>query len=266
MNSTDEAHHVWYTVEDDANYSFDLRRGVLANSPLVEQTVGVFLLNGLANLGQLKSILRRMGLTAAVNHFDAHVATRQNVRIGDFGEVVAGHLLEDAEGVTQLIEKLRHRESPNWPMKLTDVFCVRFQDERIVSFVFGEAKAGTTKPSVALGQEAYRQVYQDFEDEEPQILFFTLDRLAESNKTDAYMQLEEAMHQATPVPRALRLVFVFEEDVWRDEILRALHDDFASGDLPLANDFRCYVLTRDGLKDVICGAYAEAKQVVTNGN
>ena len=256
---------MWYTVEEDTNYSFDLQRGVLASSPSVEQTVGVFLLNGLANVGQLKSILRRVGLTAAANYFDAHVASRQNVRIGDFGEVVAGHLLEDKEGVKQLIEKLRHRESPNWPMKLTDVFCVRIQDERIVSFVFGEAKAGTTTPNVALGQEAYRQVYQDFEDEEPQILFFTLDRLVESNETDAYVQLDEAMHQAAPVPRALRLVFVFDEDAWRDDILQALDDGFAFGDLPLANDFRCYVLTRDGLKDVICGAYAEAKQVVAYG-
>ena len=256
---------MWYFVEEDTSYNFDLQRGILASSPSVEQVVGGFLLSGLANVELLKSILHRVGLTAAANYFDAHVASRQTVRIGDFGEVVAGHLLEDEEGVKQLIEKLRHRESPNWPMKLTDVFCVRFQDERIVSFVFGEAKAGTTTPNVALGQEAYKQVYQDFEDEEPQILFFTLDRLVEGNRLDAYTQLDEAMHRAAPVPRSLRLVFVFDEEAWRDDILDALNDDFASGDLTLANDFRCYVLTRHGLKDVIGGAYAEAQQAVANG-
>ena len=106
--------------------------------------------------------------------------------------------------------------------------------KRIISFFFGEAKAGTTTPKVTLGQQAYKQVYQEIEDEEPQILFFTLDRLVEGNKHQAYIQLDEAMHQTPPVPRALRIVFVFDEDAWRDDILDALNDDFASGDLTLA--------------------------------
>ena len=137
---------MWYNAKEDTNYRFKLQRGVLTDSPAIEQTVGGFLLDGLANVELVKSILRRVGLTAAVSYFDAHVASSENVQIGDFGEVVAGHLLEDAEGLVRLIEKLRHRESPDWPMKLTDVFCVRFHDETIASFFFGEAKAGTTTP------------------------------------------------------------------------------------------------------------------------
>ena len=53
-------------------------------------------MDGLANVELMKSILRRVGLVAAVSYFDAHVASRENVQIGDFGEVVAGHLLEEA--------------------------------------------------------------------------------------------------------------------------------------------------------------------------
>ena len=87
----------------------------------------------------------------------------------------------------------------------------------------------------------------------------------EGNKHEAYIQLDEAMHQAPPVPRALRIIFVFDENSWRDGILDALNDDFASGDLTLAEDFRCYVLTRKGLRDVIRGSYAEAKRTVANG-
>ena len=257
--------HVWYSMKEDKSYRFELQRGVLASSPTVEQTIGAFLLDGLANLDILKSILRRVGLTAAVSYFDAHVASRENIRIGDFREVVAGHLLEDAEGVERLIEKLRYRESPSWPMKLTDVFCVDVQDERIVSFLFGEAKAGTTTPNVALGQEAYQQAFGDIEDEEPQILFFTLDRLLEANDASAYVQLEEAMHETPPVSRALRLVFVFDDNVWRDDILEALHDDLSSGDLALAKNFKCYVITRNGLRDVITSAYAEAERMAANG-
>ena len=52
---------------------------------------------------------------------------------------------------------------------------------------------------------------------------------------------------------------------WRDEILDELNDGFASGDLTLATDFTCYLLTREGLKDIIRGSYAEAKRAVDNG-
>ena len=256
---------MWYNVKNDTTYVFELRRGVLTDSPAVEQTVGGFLLDSLANVDLLKAIFQRAGLTAAVSYFDAHVANRDIVRIGDFGEVVAGHLLEDEEGLKRLIEKLRHRESPDWSMKLTDVFCVKYQEERIISFFFGEAKAGSTVPKDSLGQQAYKQVYGEVEDEEPQILFFTLDRLVESNRHEAYVQLDEAMHHTPPLPRALRVVFVFDENAWREDILDTLNEDFTSGELTLAKDFRCYVLTRNGLKDVIRGAYAEARQAAANG-
>ena len=256
---------MWYEVDKDSSYKFELQRGTLGKSPEVEQPVGGFLLDGLANSEQLKGILRRVGLTAAAGHFDAHVACKENVRIGDFGEVVAGHLLEDEEKVVRLIEKLRHRESPDWPMKLTDVFAVTVENERIVGFLFGEAKAGTTSPNTTLGQEAYGRVQQDIEDEEPQILFFTLDRLLDTNDQESYLQLEEAMHRSPAVPRASRLIFVFDAKVWREAILEALQDDLDSGELGLEEDFRCYVLTRDGLREVISGSYAEAGRMVPDG-
>ena len=255
---------MWYSIEEDKSYGFELQRGVLASPPAVEKTIGGFLLRGLADVEQVKSILNGHGLSNAVRYFEAHVATKVHVRIGDFGEVVAGHLLEDAEGVERLIEKLRHRESPNWPMKLTDVFCVDVDDDGIVGFLFGEAKAGTTRPPRTLGQDAYESVCKDIEDEEPQILFFTLDRLLYSGDHAKYIQLDEAMHKTPPVSRALRLVFVFDEHVWRDDILEALHDDLSSGELTLAEDFKFYVLTRDGLRDLITGAYAEAEWMAAN--
>lgn len=256
---------MWYKVNKDANYRFELQRGVLGSSPEVEQTVGGFLLDGLANAEHLRAILHRVGLSAAAKHFDAHVASKEHVRIGDFGEVVAGHLLEDEEKVVRLIEKLRHKESPDWPMKLTDVFAVTVENERIVGFLFGEAKAGTTTPNTTLGQEAYGRVQQDIEDEEPQILFFTLDRLLDTNAQESYLQLEDAMHRSPPVPRASRLIFVFDAKVWREEILETLQDDLDSGELGLEEDFKCYVLTREGLREVITGSYTEAGRMVPNG-
>ena len=256
---------MWYSVNIDTTYAFELQRGILAASPIVENEVGPFLLSGLTNVEQLKAILQRVGLTAAANSFAARVASSDSVRIGDFGEVVAGHLLEDTEQLVRPIEKLRYRESPDWPMKLTDIFCVSIEADRIVSFIFGEAKAGTTTAKSALGKNAYQQLYKDIEDEEPQVLFFTLDRLLDINDYTSYLQLEDAMRRTPPVPRALRLVFVFDETSWRDTVLSTLHDAIDADDIRLADDFKCYVLTRDGLKDVITASYIKAEQIATDG-
>ena len=150
-------------------------------------------------------------------------------------------------------------------MKLTDVFGVQVDDGQIACLVFGEAKAGTTPPGLSLGQDSYRQIHGDIENDEPHILFFTLDRLWEANDESAYLQLEEAMNRVPAIPRILRIVFVFDEAVWKEEILQRLNDDFNSGEQVLEDNFKCYVLTRSGLKGVIADAYAEAKRIVDNG-
>ena len=256
---------MWYELEADDSFTFELQRGVLADSPTLENAVGPFLLNSLANVTHLKGILQRAGLTAAADYFEAHVASSENVRIGDFGEVVAGHLLENEEQLARPIEKLRYRESRDWPMKLTDVFCVRVEGDRIVGFVFGEAKAGTTPPRGSLGKDAYRQIHRDIEGEEPQILFFTLDRLLDTLDPKAYAQLDDAMQRMPPVPRALRLVFVFDEDSWRESVLSALEDGIESEEVRLVDDFKCYLLTRGSLRNVITDAYVEAHRIITDG-
>ena len=256
---------MWYELQADDTYRFELQRGVLADSPALENAVGPFLLNSLVNVDHLKGIFQRAGLRAAAEHFEAHVASRENVRIGDFGEVVAGHLLEEEEHLSRPIEKLRYRESTDWPMKLTDVFCVRVDGEQFVGFVFGESKAGTTPPGSSLGKDAYRQIHRDIEGDEPKILFFTLDRLFDNLDVTAYTQLDDAMHRIPPVPRALRLVFVFDSDSWRESVFNGLDDGIESEEIELADDFKCYLLTRDDLREAIAGAYVEAQRTISNG-
>ena len=256
---------MWYELQADNSYRFELLRGVLADSPALEDVVGQFLLSGLTNSNHLKGILQRAGLAAAADYFETHVASSENVRIGDFGEVIAGHLLEEEEHLLRPIEKLRYRESADWPMKLTDVFCVRVDDDQFVGFVFGEAKAGTTAPRSSLGKDAYRQIHRDIEGEEPKILFFTLDRLMDNGDVKAYTQLDDAMHRIPPVPRSLRLVFVFDSDSWRESVFDGLEDSIESEEIELADDFKCYLLTRDDLREAIAETYAEAQRMINNG-
>lgn len=257
--------YVWYSVEAVTGYAFDLRRGVLADSPTVERALGRFLVDSLAGEERLRAILQYVGLEAAAAHFTAHIAPREHVRIGDFGEIVAGRLLEDMEELSRPVEKLRHRETPEWPMKLTDVFCIKLDAGEIVSLVFCEAKAGTTRPDADLAQRAYQQVYEDVEADEPQVLFFAMDRLLDESNHRAYLQLHQAMHRSPPVPRALRLVFVFDDEAWRNDVIDALNDDLISGELTLADDFRFYVLTRQELRAVIAKSYETAHEAAVHG-
>lgn len=265
MSYQKEEGNVWYELQADDTHAFEFQRGVLVDSPALENAVGPFLLNSLVNTAHLKMIFQRAGLNAAAEYFEAHVASSENVRIGDFGEVIAGRLLEEEEHVSRPIEKLRYRESPDWPMKLTDVFCVRVEEDRFVGFVFGEDKAGTTPPRNSLGKDAYRQIHRDIEGDEPKILFFTLDRLLDNRDVRAYSQLDDAMHRIPPVPSALRLVFVFDSDSWREIVLDGLDDGIESEEIELADDFICYLLTRDDLREAIAGAYTEAQRTASNG-
>ena len=95
---------------------------------------------------------------------------------------------------------------------------------------------------------------------------FTLDRLLDTNDQEAWLQLNEAMQATQPIPRALRLIFVFDGDIWRESVLERLHEEFDSGALHLADDFKCYLLTQQGLKAVIAGSYAEANRIFSNGH
>ena len=67
-----------------------------------------------------------------------------------------------------------------------------------------------------------------------------------------------------PVPRALRLVLVFDEDSWRESVLNTLQDGLESEEVRLVDDFKCYLLTRGSLRNVITDAYVEAHRIITD--
>ena len=256
---------MWYTLHEEASYNYDLFRGVLNDSPDAVSTIGTFLLTGLSDTNRILGVMRRIGLTAAADRFAANVSSKEPVRIGDFGEIVASRLLGDAENVVRPIEKLRYRESSDWPMKLTDVFCVRMDGNSITGFMFAEAKAGTTRPPTALGKKAYEQLYRDSTNDEPAILFFTLNRLSDAGDEIAHNQLEDAMHAEDALPTALRLVFVFDDAIWPESVLTSLQESFDANELELVDDFAFYALTCNELKRVIDAGYAEAERIATLG-
>ena len=193
---------------------------------------------------------------------DRAFADRVPTRIGDFGEIVAGRLLESEEGLSRPIEKLRYKDDHNWPMRLTDVFCIGRDSGRIVNFVFCEAKAGATSPSEDLAVVAYDRLAQDFDTERPEILFMTLEHLWAEGHYDEWEELCDAMRQREPVPRGMRLVLVFDDAAWNDKVILKLEEALQEDDATTCDDFKCYLITTDGLRPLIEASYGKAEKKV----
>ncbi|GEM_PF-6800570 len=253
---------VWYTAEPYTGYSFRMTRGTLSERSGVEDTIGEFLKFGLAHVEYVEALIRKHGFQAAASYLaERSFAEKMATRVGDFGEVIAGRLLVAEEGLVRPVEKARYKDDHNWSMRLTDVFCVKEESGQIVGFVFCEAKAGTTSPPGDLAVKAYRKMIAESEEERPEILFFTLEHLWADGKYAEHELLDDAMRRREPVPHAMRMVLVFDANVWRDDILNKLEEARVSEDVGELDDFMSYVITRTELRLLIEAAYEFAGRV-----
>lgn len=252
----------WYTAQPHAGYGFQLTRGTLGEHALIVEILGEFLKFGLAHVEYVEDVVRKHGFEAAAAYLaERSFAERVSTRVGDFGEVIAGRLLEAEEGLVRPVEKARYKDDHNWSMRLTDVFCTREEAGEIAGFVFCEAKAGTTRPPGDLAVRAYRRLVVDSEEERPEILFFTLEHLLAQGKYAEHERLDDAMRRREPVPRAMRMVLVFDADSWDDAVLDGLEEARGSGDVGELDDFMSYLLTRAELRPLIEASYEFAGRV-----
>jgi hypothetical protein len=248
----------WYALSDSTPgpYSFTLRRGQLGNDPSVAETLGDFLKFGLAQVDYVEMMARKYGFQAAASYLGERAfAERQSTRIGDFGEIIAGRLLEAEEKLARPVEKARYKDDHNWPVRLTDVFGTKEEGGEITAFVFCEAKAGTTAPRSGLAVTAYSRLIKDMEDERPEVLFFTLERLWMERRFEEHERLDNAMRRRIPVPRVSRMIFVFDADAWRETALEDLEEARVAGEVAELEDFVAYLVTRSELKVLIESAY-----------
>lgn len=252
----------WYTAAPHTGYGFKMTRGTLSEDAGIEDVLGEFLKVGLAHVEYVEAMARKHGFEPTAAYLaERSFAARVSTRVGDFGEVIAGRLLEAEEGLVRPVEKARYKDDHNWSMRLTDVFCTREEAGQIVGFVFCEAKAGTTRPPGDLAVKAYHRLVVDSEEEKPEILFFTLEHLWLEGHYAEHEQLDDAMRRHDPVPRAMRMVLVFDADSWDDAVLDALKEARASGDVEELDDFMSYLLTRTELRPLIEASYEFAGRV-----
>lgn len=245
----------WYDVQTDGRYSFRLERGVLNGSAESTARLGDFLLAGLTDVAYVAEISVRYGLGRVIEYLESRTFSGElRGRVADFGEVIAGRLVESHEGHVRPIEKLRYKVRNDSPLYLTDVLCLRMQDEAISAFIFAEVKAGTTAPNKDLGKKALASIVKDWLASMPEILYFVSEKLWQEGRAAEQEQFDEAMYRAEPLPRAFRVIFIFDDAVWDEAVLGNLDADFAGSDL--ANgDFMCYLLTGEEMRSLILEAF-----------
>ena len=149
-------------------------------------------------------------------------------------------------------------------MRLTDVFCVSQNAGQIFGFVFCEVKTRTTPPADDLALGDYKKLIADSQSERPEIMFFALEHLWAEGNLEMYQRLEDAMYQTEPLPRANRLVLIFDDAAWRDTIFQELNNALNNGDVSSLDDFICYLITKDDLRVLIEDLYRLAEIEVVN--
>ena len=106
MTTTEPA---WYRITEDEQKPFPRRTAIIEEVPDIEENFGGFLLEGLADTDHLAGIMSRHGHERVSEYIRGHkVPSKLNTRVANFGEVTVGRLLEEEEGFTRPIEKLRY--------------------------------------------------------------------------------------------------------------------------------------------------------------
>lgn len=93
----------------------------------------------------------------------AHVVGVKGLaRIGNFGEILAAHILMNFQGFSLPIFKLRYREKQSWAIKLTDL-CLINRDKSLTKplVCYGEVKTKSAKYDASLGIAGHKSLVKD---------------------------------------------------------------------------------------------------------
>ena len=253
----------WYELIDESSDDFDLVRLIIVGDSDTADTLGAFLLEGLTDTDYLSELVRRHGLSRTADYVrDRRVPSNLNTRVADFGEVAAGRLLEAEEALLRPIEKLRYKFNHEWSPHLTDVLGVLVENGEITSFSYCEVKAGTTRPARDVGAKGYRDLVKAWQAEMPEILEFASERLWTERRFAEWERLDRAMAGAKAIPQLLRLVLVFDDDVWTETVLDDLVDA-VDAEVPTEEAFVCYVVGRTDLRKLIEDAFTIMTSLAT---
>lgn len=249
-------------VRETAPYSFrvlDVRESGVDRDGLVD-ALSKELLEAHKDPEYLRTVALRAGMEYLREYLSKVVfPTKPIVRIGNFGEVVSAALLRDRDDLRLPIFKLRYRDKRNWPMRLTDIFALEFDEAgRIRAIWYGEVKARTTRDDDA-ACKGHESLKSECDCERPEILDFVISRLFEQGRYEEANALEDLLAgRSLAATRCHQVTLLFDRGIWREDVLRRLND------LPPAlPSLRVEVILVDQLGTLIEDSY---KRVVDSWN
>ena len=182
--------------------------------------------------------------------FRSRADTRPSVRRGDFGEAVTVEYLKAVEGYHIPVMKLRYKMSANQTLPGTDCIAFGISDDRLVKVAFVESKLRTTR-ALAVAVEGTKQLQQDADSANPEILTFIAHRLREIG--DPFTELIEAyIFDRDPKLDEFLLMILHENAIWDERILENLEDE----NLDL-EPLQVYVAKIAGLRQLADAAFSE---------
>ena len=258
MSTTEQA---WYRITECEEEPFPKWTAVIEDGPGIEERLGGFLLGALADTDHLAGIMSRHGRDKVSEFIRGHKrSNRLNIRVANFGEVIFGRLLDEEEGFIRSIEKLRYTFNRDWSPHLTDVFSLVIEDDEITHFVYSEVKSGTTRPNSEVGADGYADLVRTSLQAFPEILYFTHERLDESQRYEDRERLENAMFQEERIPSLFRLGLVFDEEAWHGAVMEAVQAALEQDPLP-DGSFVCYLVTKTDLRALVNDSFEKMEEL-----
>jgi hypothetical protein len=156
------------------------------------------------------------------------LATRIQKQLGDFGEVVTNALLSEIYGYVIPIQKLRFGVSDEQSQPGTDTIAIKKSGGVISEMCYVESKSRTKKDtySCKAAVEGYSQLKKDYLNKVPDMIFFVLARLHDSNDPLFYDFLDYINNrQSLSQIDRFRLGLVWEKDNWSEESLEQLEQE-----------------------------------------
>jgi len=144
-------------------------------------------------------------------------------KLGDFGEMLSGILLEEFHNLQLPVRKLRYKISSGQTLPSTDIVAFKINDEEHIEEVhFVEVKARNSKDSY-MALEAYSQLQEAYHSNLPPILHFIAQRLIEQNSPLApkFMRYLGARVDSSELDR-FHICLICDQEHWAESILSNL--------------------------------------------
>jgi len=179
------------------------------------------------------------------------VPGRPSVRRGEFGETIAAAILEEIEGWTVPVPKLRYQIDPEQTQPGTDLLAVQLEGSAIVRLHFAESKLrGGADNRAAV--DAHDQLVEDQAKGFADILVFVLARLLDRGSELADPLVAFLANRGTDARGTFGIFLTFDAAAWGETVLDQLDDEPSLLD-PLTVRI-AHVLDLRELADAACAA------------